>query len=209
MTGSRWHQVTDIFHRALERDAPSREAFLAGACAADPSLRADVEALLAAHEQAGSFGETPFVTSIAHQLAAGTELGPYRIDALIGAGGMGEVYRARDTRLHRDVALKVLRPPLAGDPARLARFVQEARAASALEHPHIAVVHDFGNAAGITYIVMELVRGESLKELGSDAVVEIVPGKDHSNLLTPEIRARIRKEMTAAFLKHHPRRVER
>jgi eukaryotic-like serine/threonine-protein kinase len=165
MTGSRWRQVTDIFHRALEHDAASRDAFLAGACAADPSLRADVDALLAAHEQAGSFGDTPLVTSIMRQLAAGTQVGPYRIDALIGAGGMGEVYRARDTRLHRDVALKVLPSALAGDPARLARFVQEARAASALEHPHIAVVHDFGSAEGVTYIVMELVRGQSLSDL--------------------------------------------
>ncbi|HEX8028761.1 MAG TPA: protein kinase, partial [Vicinamibacterales bacterium] len=165
MTGSRWRQVTDIFHRALERDQASRDAFLREACTADPSLRADVEALLAAHEQAGSFGETPLGTSIARQLAAGTELGPYRIEALIGAGGMGEVYRARDTRLHRDVALKVLPSALVGDPARLARFVQEARAASALEHPYIAAVHDFGEAEGVTYIVMELVRGQSLKEL--------------------------------------------
>src|SRR4029434_250217 len=83
----------------------------------------------------------------------------------LGAGGMGEVYRARDTRLHRDVALKILTPSLVADPGHRERFVQEARAASALEHPHIAVIHEIGEAEGVTYIAMELLRGESLDAL--------------------------------------------
>ena len=95
-------------------------------------------------------------------LAAGTRLGAYEIVTLIGSGGMGEVYRARDTRLYRDVALKVLPPTLLADPDRRTRFVQEARAASALEHPHIAVIHEIGEVDGITYMAMELVRGEPL-----------------------------------------------
>src|SRR5207245_2838930 len=93
---------------------------------------------------------------------AGQRIGPYEIVDAIGAGGMGEVYRARDTRLHRDIALKVLPPSLVSDPARRGRFVQEARAASALEHPHIAVVHEIDEIDGVTFIAMELVRGEPL-----------------------------------------------
>src|SRR5206468_8967457 len=99
------------------------------------------------------------------QLAAGRRLGPYEIVAPIGAGGMGEVYRARDTRLHREVALKILPRALVADPARRERFVQEARAASALEHPHIAVIHEIGDADGVTFIAMELVRGEPLSDV--------------------------------------------
>src|SRR6185436_19005617 len=98
-------------------------------------------------------------------LPPGSRLGPYDVTAKIGVGGMGEVYRARDTRLHRDVALKILPAELTRDAARHARFVQEARAASALEHPHIAVVHDIGEADGVTFIAMELVRGEPLSDL--------------------------------------------
>jgi len=98
-------------------------------------------------------------------LSAGRRLGPYEIVEPIGAGGMGEVYRARDTRLHREVALKVLPPALVADPTRRERFVQEARAASALEHPHIAVIHEIGDADGITFIAMELLRGEPLSNV--------------------------------------------
>jgi serine/threonine protein kinase/Tol biopolymer transport system component len=98
-------------------------------------------------------------------LPPGTRLGPYDITAKIGAGGMGEVYRARDTRLHRDVALKILPAALTNDPARRERFVHEARAASAIEHPHIAMIHDIGDADGVTFIAMELVRGEPLADL--------------------------------------------
>jgi serine/threonine protein kinase len=92
----------------------------------------------------------------------GHHLGPYEIIEPIGAGGMGQVYRAHDERLHRDVAVKILPPALLADPTRRARFVQEARAASALEHPHIAVIHDIGEADGVTYIAMELVDGPTI-----------------------------------------------
>src|SRR5215471_10653762 len=96
-------------------------------------------------------------------LAAGTRLGPYEILASIGAGGMGEVYRARDTRLKRDVALKVLPESLATDPDRLRRFELEAQAASALNHPNILVVHDIGHER-TPYLVSELLEGQSLRE---------------------------------------------
>jgi serine/threonine protein kinase len=96
---------------------------------------------------------------------AETQFGPYKIIALIGAGGMGEVYRARDNRLLRDVALKVLPESFTTDPDRLRRFEQEARAVAALNHPNIVSVYDVGNAGGVHYIVSELLEGETLRQL--------------------------------------------
>src|SRR5437867_13036023 len=97
-------------------------------------------------------------------LATGTKLGPYEILAPLGAGGMGEVYRARDTRLGREVAIKVLPEAFSKDPDRLRRFEQEARAASQLNHPNIVTVHDFGTHGGAPYVVQELLEGETLRE---------------------------------------------
>ena len=96
-------------------------------------------------------------------LAAGATLGPYKIIDLLGAGGMGEVYRARDTRLGRDVALKIIPPELARDPDRIRRFEQEARAAGALNHPNVCAIYDVGTQAGTPFVVMELLEGESLR----------------------------------------------
>src|SRR5438132_8870639 len=97
-------------------------------------------------------------------LGPGVRLGPCEIQSAIGAGGMGEVYRARDARLQRDVAIKVLPAAFSSDPERLARFEQEARAAAALNHPNILAVHDIGTANGAPYIVSELLEGETLRE---------------------------------------------
>ena len=97
-------------------------------------------------------------------LSAGTRLGPYEILGQIGAGGMGEVYRARDARLHRDVAIKVLPSLFSADPDRLRRFEVEARAASALNHPNILTIHDIGTHEGTPYLVSELLEGESLRD---------------------------------------------
>src|SRR4051812_44586064 len=96
-------------------------------------------------------------------LSAGTRLGPYEILAPLGAGGMGEVYRARDSRLGRDVAIKVLPAGLANDPERLKRFEREARSASSLNHPNIVTVYDIGSEDGVSYLAMELVKGEPLR----------------------------------------------
>ncbi len=98
-------------------------------------------------------------------LQPGSTLGPYEVLALIGAGGMGEVYRARDPRLNREVAIKVLPADRVGDESRRRRFVQEAHAASALNHPHIITIHEIESANGIDFIVMEYVRGKSLDAL--------------------------------------------
>src|SRR5512137_1430080 len=97
-------------------------------------------------------------------LAAGTKLGPYEVIGPLGAGGMGEVYKARDTRLGREVAIKVLPAEFAKDPGRLQRFEQEARAAAALNHPNILVLHDLGTREGAPYIVTELLEGETLRQ---------------------------------------------
>src|ERR1044071_1901104 len=97
-------------------------------------------------------------------LATGTRCGSYEIAAPLGAGGMGEVYRARDTKLNRDVAVKVLPEALAADPDALARFEAEAHAVAALSHPHILAIHDFGREDGTTYAVMELLEGASLRQ---------------------------------------------
>src|SRR5215467_5859556 len=104
-------------------------------------------------------------------LSAGTKLGSYEIQAPLGAGGMGEVYKARDTKLDRDVAIKVLPSSLARDPAALARFEREAKAVAALSHPNILAVHDFGTSGDTTYAVMELLEGESLRQRLADGAL--------------------------------------
>jgi serine/threonine protein kinase len=103
-------------------------------------------------------------------LAPGTRLGPYEITAPLGAGGMGEVYRARDARLRRDVAIKVLPESVSQNPERLRRFEREAFATSALNHPNILTIHDVGSEAGVPYVVFELLEGQTLRQRLSTAV---------------------------------------
>ena len=98
-------------------------------------------------------------------ISAGVRLGQYEIVARLGAGGMGEVYRARDTRLGREVAVKALSGEFSSDPQRLSRFQSEARSASALNHPNIITIHEIGQSAATPFIVMELVDGKTLREL--------------------------------------------
>jgi len=162
MTPERWRQVTEMFHAALACDASARTRYLEHACAGDRALREEVEGLLSAHAKTGLFGESPLVASSTHRsrLEPGVILGPYRIDRLIGAGGMGEVYRARDPRLGRDVAIKVLPQTVAGDPSRLRRFEQEARAIAALSHPNVLTIFDvaIGEPA---YLVTDFSKGHA------------------------------------------------
>ncbi len=186
MTDDRWPRVKRLFEAAVEQPPAERSAFLAAASAGDEALRHEVEGLLAADAAADGFSERWAVTPESWHdvlpasatamrqddrshggLAPGSRLGKYEILASLGSGGMGDVYRARDMRLHREVALKVLPPGLVADPGRRARLEQEARAASALEHPHIAVIHEIAEAEATTFLVMELVRGEALGALVS------------------------------------------
>ena len=154
-----------------------RPGFCAGHvyCAGDSALRAELEALVAAHEIAeGGALDAPIfriasseisASQMSSQLAKGTRLGDFEILSLLGAGGMGEVYRAHDSKLGRDVALKVLPVEMATDPDRLKRFQREARAVAALNHPHIVTIHSVEQAGGIHYLTMELVEGVPLDQL--------------------------------------------
>ena len=163
MTPERWRQITGVFHAARQRDTAVRADFLDEACAADSTLRAEVDALLAADGGAGDFGEKSTLAWMEDTpLQPGDTLGPYRIEAPVGAGGMGEVYRATDGRLGRAVAIKVLPRQLAADPARRERLLKEARSAAALNHPNICTVHEVGQADGRDYIVFEHIEGQTL-----------------------------------------------
>ena len=167
MTPERWQQIERLFHATLEREPTQRTAFLAQACGGDEELRREVESLIASHEQGGSLPESS-PSALARELVAGgpslvgRTLGPYRVLEPLGAGGMGEVYLAEDTRLHRRISLKILPPAVASDPQRMRRFQQEARAASALNHPNIATIHDIGESGGVHFIAMEYVEGQTL-----------------------------------------------
>jgi eukaryotic-like serine/threonine-protein kinase len=162
MTGERWQEIKTVLEAALQMDSEKRLAYLDQACSSDQSLRREVESLLAADKQA----QTGFLKSppLSMRLEKGTRLGDYEIQSLLGAGGMGEVYRARDLRLRRDVAVKVLPAVVSSDPERLRRFEQEATAAAALNHPNILAVHQLGTYAGTPYLVSELLEGETLRE---------------------------------------------
>src|SRR5579859_854712 len=162
MTGERWKEVRTVLESALCLDSEGRRAYLNQACASDSSLRREVESLLAADEQARtSFLQSPPLMT---RLQKGTRLADYEIQSLLGAGGMGEVYRARDLRLRRDVAIKVLPAFVFSNPDRLRRFEQEATAAAALNHPNILAVHQLGTYTGTTYLVSELLEGETLRQ---------------------------------------------
>jgi serine/threonine protein kinase/TolB-like protein/Flp pilus assembly protein TadD len=166
ITPERWQQVKQIFQAALERAPAERATWLSEACAHDLSLRPEVESLLAAHESSGGFLDEPAFDLAADSghFLVGKTLGRYQILALLGRGGMGEVYRAKDTMLGREVAIKVLLSAVAEDRNRLLRFEQEARAASALNHPNILTIHEFGQLEGWHFIVSELIEGETLRQ---------------------------------------------
>jgi Tol biopolymer transport system component/tRNA A-37 threonylcarbamoyl transferase component Bud32 len=171
---SSWDRIRTIFHAALEQPADARPAFLANACAGDEPLQREVESLLTAHGASDGFLESPAVAPDANHegtpldLAAGDRIGNFDVIGSLGAGGMGEVYRARDAQLRRDVAIKLLPRALADDPQRLTRFERESRMLAALNHPHIATIHSIEHADGLHALVMELVEGPTLKDRLTD-----------------------------------------
>jgi len=171
MTPERWRQVEALYHGAVEQPPARRPAWLGEACAGDAELRRDVESLLAQRSPAvGTLDGTALVAAAelagdrSVTLAPGRRLGTYEILARIGAGGMGEVYRARDTRLGREVAIKTLPREFKGDPDRSARFEREARVLASLNHPNIATIHGVEEGDGVTGLVLELVPGETLAD---------------------------------------------
>ena len=169
MDRQRWKDIESIYQAAMDLAEEQQRAYLDQVCADDAELRAEVEGLLAVRDSQGAGFEVPALEQLAQAQRKGgvslegCRLGPCEVLSLLGKGGMGEVYLARDTRLDRQVALKVLPAEVTRDPERLKRFVREAKAASALAHPNIATIHELGEAAGVHYIVMEYVKGESLE----------------------------------------------
>jgi eukaryotic-like serine/threonine-protein kinase len=163
----RWQRVAHLYELALEREPGERSAFLAQASAGDDELRREVESLLA-HDHAPVLIDRPLLEMAAGvlddepDLEPGIQLGPYRIDHLLGVGGMGQVYQATDTRLGRAVALKILPRALASDLQFRARFDREAQAIAALTHPHICTLHDISCEHGVDFLVMEYLEGETL-----------------------------------------------
>jgi serine/threonine protein kinase len=178
MDAERWRKIEQLYHSVLEREVSGRPAFLEQTCAGDEELRRQIEALLAREQQAETFLQCPVLEMAAKVwaqalpmvdeplnagLASGVPLGPYRVLSLLGAGGMGEVYRAHDSKLDRDVALKVLPQEFARDPERLARFRREARTLASLNHPNVAAIYGLEEFDGATCIILELVEGETLR----------------------------------------------
>ena len=166
-----WQQIEKLYHSALEHEPRQRQAFLREACAGDEALRREVESLLAHQAQAESFIEAPALEVAAKGMAqnqapslVGRQVGPYKIHSLLGVGGMGEVYLAQDPRLDRAIALKILPTELASDPARIQRFIREARAASGLKHPNVATIYEIGKSDEIHFIAMEYVEGQTLAD---------------------------------------------
>ena len=168
MTPERWRQITELFHAARERDARDRAAFLADACAGDEGVRREVESMLAQPASSGgfldgpAFDAAPTLNGMEGSVLTGRRFGLYHMQERIGAGGMGEVYRARDTKLGRDVAIKILPRAFTNNPERLARFEREARLLAALNHPNIGAIYGLEEADGVRGLVLELVPGETL-----------------------------------------------
>src|SRR5215831_3087586 len=191
MDTERWQQVDSLLQSALERTPEQREEFLRDACCGDLTLEQEVRSLLAAHHHAGSFLENPVfkaderIVGLNEEVQESTRslvgqaISHYRILRKLGAGGMGEVYRAHDSVLKRDVAIKILSPYVAQDGDRLRRFEQEAQAAAALSHPNILAIHEFGNVEGVPYLVSELLEGQSLRELLRRASVPVRKAIDY------------------------------
>src|SRR3954447_16231929 len=164
-------RVSDLYHRALECPPEARRAFLENACNGNHALLEEVESLLRHESDAALFLETPAAV-IAGGLARtsdrrpmiGRQLGPYTISALLGAGGMGEVYRAHDNTLGRDVAIKILPSHFTADDERRSRLAREARLLATLNHPHIGSIYGLEDIDGMTALILELVEGPTLAD---------------------------------------------
>lgn len=191
--GDRWNRIEELFYAALELPPEARSAFLEQSCGRNPELQEEVEALLSASQKPldylpdalkqvaqwvrqGKQESTPTGTTKPRRrdpIAAGTQVGHYKVLSMLGAGGMGEVYLAEDLQLKRKVALKMLAPELVGDEGGLLRFEQEAHAASALNHPNILTIYEFGQSDDLHFIASEYVEGATLRQKMEAGVIEL------------------------------------
>ena len=207
MDAERWQRIEQLYHSARERAPQARAAWLAEACAADEPLRAEVEAMLAADEQAGSFMAAPALALEAKALVdarpspIGARIHRYQVISWIGAGGMGEVYLAEDTELNRKVALKLLPPAFATNAERVRRFAQEARAASALNHPNVLTIFDTGTYQGAPYLVAELLEGQELRALMRHGPVPVPVVIDYARQIVAGLAAAHEKGVVHRDLK--------
>ena len=186
MKSNQFERIKELFQAALEQKPADREAFLDQACKGDEVLFQELVSLLTEHEKDDNFLEIPSLESEPRTLEAGDFVGVYRIERELGRGGMGVVYLAEDTRLHRRVALKALAPHMVADPKQKKRLRSEARIAASLSHPAIATVYALEESEGHLYIASEYVEGENLRsELGQgplgpeallDLAIEVVQG---------------------------------
>jgi Tol biopolymer transport system component len=178
MSDDGWQRVVDLYQAAQERTPEERSSFVKQAAAEDSDLRREIKSPLAQDDQSVAIDEQ--IPAAARSLLAdnpgvqpGSFIGPYRVDSLLGVGGMGEVYRAHDPKLNRDVAIKILPAAFANDPDRLARFQREAQVLASLNHPNIAHIHGLEESNGVRALVMELVEGEDLAQLLTRGAIPI------------------------------------
>ena len=171
MRPERWKTIEEIFHAALDRPLEDRRQFLETVCGSDPELREEIDSLLHEAAESASFMERPLATLGRKELDSrqpksltGSDLNHYQIGTLLGAGGMAEVYRGHDTRLRRDVAIKVLHTTYVFDRERRQRLQREAQALASINHPNIEAVYGFEEADDICALILELIEGETLSE---------------------------------------------
>src|SRR5262245_61719257 len=196
MTPERWKLIDELFEAALEVDSALRSGFLAEACHGDRILREDVERLLKAHDKAGSFIETPPVDEAAslffdsdQSSMVGRSILHYSVLSPLGTGGMGQVYLARDTRLGRRVALKLLPGHSTSDRERVGRFQQEASAASALNHPNILTIYEVAQEDQLHVIVSEYIEGVTLRERMREQRLTLAESLDFAIQITGALAA--------------------
>jgi eukaryotic-like serine/threonine-protein kinase len=205
-----WNRVEQLFHAALEQPVEGRGGFLDRSCGSDTDLRRDLESLLRASGSADALLERPAIAQmgLAGVLATersawipGMTVGHYRIVERLGAGGMGEVFRARDTRLDRDVALKTLPPELSFDRSYLERLRREARALASINHPNVATLYEIEDADGHVVLVMELVEGETLAKRLSHSRLRIEKALATAMQIAEALEAAHRKDVVHRDLK--------
>jgi serine/threonine protein kinase len=196
MPNDNWQKVREVFDSALRQKPDERRRFVSEVCGDDKTLLAEVESLLSSIDRAESFMETPAVAKVAEmieveskKLEAGKRFGHYEIIKQIGVGGMGEVYLASDKKLNRSVAIKILNERLSEDESNLQRFVSEAKAASALNHPNILTIYEFGEAEDARFIVSEYIEGKTLREIVRESRLRLPEILDISIQITGALSA--------------------